>query len=69
VVGAGYIGLEMVEALRTCGIDVTLVEQLPQVLSTADPELGALVADELGAATSTSTPALPCVASSAPPPA
>ncbi len=49
VVGAGYIGLEMVEALRTRGLDVTLVEQLPQVLSTVDPELGALVAEELKA--------------------
>ncbi|MEA5367149.1 FAD-dependent oxidoreductase [Amycolatopsis sp., V23-08] len=49
VVGAGYIGLEMVEALRTRGIDVTLVEQLPQVLSTVDPELGTLVAEELRA--------------------
>ncbi|SED63832.1 NADPH-dependent 2,4-dienoyl-CoA reductase, sulfur reductase [Amycolatopsis tolypomycina] len=49
VVGGGYIGLEMVEALRTRDIDVTLVERLPQVLSTVDPELGALVADELRA--------------------
>ncbi len=49
VVGAGYIGLEMVDALRTRGIAVTLVEQLPQVLSTVDPELGALVAEELRA--------------------
>jgi NADPH-dependent 2,4-dienoyl-CoA reductase/sulfur reductase-like enzyme len=49
VVGAGYIGLEMVEAMRTRGIDVTLVEQLPQVLSTVDSELGGLVADELRA--------------------
>lgn len=49
VVGAGYIGLEMVEALSKRGIDVTLVEQLPQVLSTVDVELGSLVADELRA--------------------
>ncbi|OXM74988.1 MULTISPECIES: FAD-dependent oxidoreductase [Amycolatopsis] len=47
IVGAGYIGLEMAEALRTRGLDVTLVEQLPQVLSTVDTTLGDLVAAEL----------------------
>lgn len=33
-VGAGYIGLEMADALRTRGITVTVVEALPQVLAT-----------------------------------
>jgi NADPH-dependent 2,4-dienoyl-CoA reductase/sulfur reductase-like enzyme len=47
IVGAGYIGLEMAEALRTRGLAVTVVEQLPQVLSTVDADLAALVADEL----------------------
>jgi NADPH-dependent 2,4-dienoyl-CoA reductase/sulfur reductase-like enzyme len=47
IVGAGYIGLEMAEALATRGLRVTVVEQLPQVLSTVDPPLAALVADEL----------------------
>ena len=47
IVGAGYIGLEMAEALRTRGLAVTMVERLPQVLPTVDPELGALVAAEL----------------------
>jgi NADPH-dependent 2,4-dienoyl-CoA reductase/sulfur reductase-like enzyme len=47
IVGAGYIGLEMAEALRTRGLDVTVVEQLPQVLSTVDADLAALVGDEL----------------------
>ena len=47
IVGAGYIGLEMAEARRTRGLAVTVVERLPQVLPTLDPELGALVATEL----------------------
>ena len=47
IVGAGYIGLEMAEALHARGLAVTVVEQLPEVLPTVDPELGALVRAEL----------------------
>jgi NADPH-dependent 2,4-dienoyl-CoA reductase/sulfur reductase-like enzyme len=47
VTGAGYIGLEMAEALTTRGIRVIQVEALPEVLPTVDPELGALVHREL----------------------
>ncbi|CDO91632.1 CoA-disulfide reductase [Mycobacterium triplex] len=47
IVGAGYIGLEMAEALTTRGIQVTQIEALPEVLPTVDPELGALVHTEL----------------------
>jgi NADPH-dependent 2,4-dienoyl-CoA reductase/sulfur reductase-like enzyme len=47
IVGAGYLGLEMAEALTTRGLHVTVVEQLPQVLATVDAHLAALVADEL----------------------
>ena len=40
IVGAGYIGMEMAEALRGRGLDVTLLERLGQVLpATLDPEL------------------------------
>ena len=49
VIGAGYIGLEMAEALTARGIAVTQVEALPEVLPTVDPELGALVHSELTA--------------------
>ncbi|MGX1914279.1 FAD-dependent oxidoreductase [Streptomyces phaeochromogenes] len=49
VVGAGYIGLEMAEALTTRGLHVTQIEALPEVLPTVDAELGALVHDELTA--------------------
>ncbi len=47
IVGAGYIGLEMAEALVARGLHVTQLEQLPEVLPTVDPELGALVRAEL----------------------
>jgi NADPH-dependent 2,4-dienoyl-CoA reductase/sulfur reductase-like enzyme/rhodanese-related sulfurtransferase len=39
VVGAGFIGLEMVEALVTRGLQVAVVELAPQVLPPLDPEL------------------------------
>ena len=47
IVGAGYVGLEMAEGLTTRGIAVTQVEMLPEVLPTVDPELGALIHEEL----------------------
>jgi NADPH-dependent 2,4-dienoyl-CoA reductase/sulfur reductase-like enzyme len=49
IVGAGYIGLEMADALTVRGLRVTQMEQLPEVLPTVDPELGALVHGELAA--------------------
>lgn len=47
VVGGGYIGLEMAEALVVNGIDVSLVEAAPQPMTTLDPEMGELVADAM----------------------
>jgi NADPH-dependent 2,4-dienoyl-CoA reductase/sulfur reductase-like enzyme len=47
IIGAGYIGLEMAEALTPRGIQVTQIEALPEVLPTVDPELGALIHTEL----------------------
>jgi NADPH-dependent 2,4-dienoyl-CoA reductase/sulfur reductase-like enzyme len=49
IVGAGYIGLEMADALTVRGLAVTQMEQQPEVLPTVDPELGALVHAELAA--------------------
>jgi NADPH-dependent 2,4-dienoyl-CoA reductase/sulfur reductase-like enzyme len=49
IVGAGYVGLEMADALISRGLAVTQVEQLPEVLATVDAELGALVHAELAA--------------------
>jgi len=47
VIGGGYIGLEMAEALIIRGLDVSLVEQASQVMNTLDPDMGALVSDAL----------------------
>ncbi len=47
IVGAGYIGLEMAEALVARGLAVTQMEQLAEVLPTVDPEIGALVHGQL----------------------
>ena len=47
IIGAGYVGLEMADALITRGLAVTQIERLPEVLETVDAELGALVHAEL----------------------
>ena len=45
VVGGGYIGLEMAEALTRRGLRVTLVEQAGQVIATLDEDMAAHVQD------------------------
>jgi NADPH-dependent 2,4-dienoyl-CoA reductase/sulfur reductase-like enzyme len=47
LVGAGYIGLEMADALTQRGIEVTLLCRAETVLPTVDPALGRLVEEEL----------------------
>ncbi|MBN2565861.1 MAG: FAD-dependent oxidoreductase [Candidatus Eisenbacteria bacterium] len=47
IIGAGYIGLEMAEALTTRGVRVTVIEMLPTVLSTYDADMSELVEREL----------------------
>ena len=47
VVGGGYIGLEMAEALVRKGLQVSLVERGEQVMGTLDPDMGELVSDAL----------------------
>ncbi len=47
VVGAGYIGLEVTEALHGLGLPVTLVELAPQVMVAADPEMAVPLQEEL----------------------
>ena len=47
VVGAGFIGLEMVEALHSLGLKITLVEKAPHILPPIDTEMAALINDEL----------------------
>lgn len=47
VVGAGYVGLEMAEALCARQVAVTVTEALPRVMPTLDEPVAALVADEV----------------------
>lgn len=47
VVGGGYIGLEMVEALRHRGIEVTLIEALDQVMAVLDREMATHLQEHL----------------------
>ena len=47
IVGAGYVGLEMAEALTARGLQVTQIQRGPEVLSTLDPALGTIVHAEL----------------------
>lgn len=49
VVGAGFIGLEMVEQLHRLKLETELVELQPQVLPPLDPEMARLVQNELTA--------------------
>ena len=47
VVGAGFIGLETVEAFRHRGLDVSLVELAPQVLPALDADMASMIEAEL----------------------
>ena len=47
VVGGGYIGLEMAEALVLRGLHVSLVEKSAQVMNTLDSDMGGLVSKAL----------------------
>jgi len=47
VIGAGFVGLETAENLAHRGIETTVVEAAPQVLTPLDPEMAVLVAAEL----------------------
>ncbi|NUP39036.1 MAG: FAD-dependent oxidoreductase [Streptomyces sp.] len=43
VVGGGYIGVEMAEAMLRHGLDVTLIDRNEQPMTTLDPDMGRLV--------------------------
>ncbi|WP_436520503.1 FAD-dependent oxidoreductase [Actinoplanes sp. HUAS TT8] len=47
VIGGGYIGAEMAEALINRGLRVTLVEKSAQPMGTVDEDMGALVAESV----------------------
>ncbi len=47
IVGGGLIGIETCEALQLAGIEVTVIELLPQLLTFLDPELAKLVENHI----------------------
>jgi len=47
VIGGGYIGLEMAEAMMMRDMEVSLVERSSQVMNTLDPDMGALISEAL----------------------
>jgi NADPH-dependent 2,4-dienoyl-CoA reductase/sulfur reductase-like enzyme len=47
VIGAGYIGIEMAEALVRRGLAVTVVERASQPMSTVDPDMGEIVREAI----------------------
>ena len=47
VIGGGFIGLETAENLKARGLSVTLVEKLPQVMGSMDPEFSDVLCGEL----------------------
>jgi NADPH-dependent 2,4-dienoyl-CoA reductase/sulfur reductase-like enzyme len=47
IIGGGYIGIEMAEALVGLGLEVSLIDMLPQVMGTLDPDMASLVSDVL----------------------
>lgn len=49
IAGGGFIGMEMAEAFHRRAIRTTMVELLPQVMSTMDPEFAGLIASRLEA--------------------
>lgn len=49
IAGGGFIGLEMAEAFVARGLRTTVVELLPRLMSTMDPEFGGLIAARLEA--------------------
>lgn len=47
IVGGGYIGLEMADALTLRGMEVTIASKTESVLPSVDPEFGRIVEEEL----------------------
>jgi NADPH-dependent 2,4-dienoyl-CoA reductase/sulfur reductase-like enzyme len=47
IIGGGFIGLEMAEALRKLGIETTLIERLDSVATTMSPNIRRVLIDKL----------------------
>lgn len=59
IVGGGYIGIEMAEAMTLRGLDVTVIDKAAEPMSTLDPDLGRQVheaMEEMGIVVETDTP-------------
>lgn len=47
IIGGGYIGLEMAEALTLRDIKVTIINRSEQVMNTLDPDMGKLISEKI----------------------
>jgi NADPH-dependent 2,4-dienoyl-CoA reductase/sulfur reductase-like enzyme len=47
VVGAGYIGVEMAEAMISRGLEVTVLDQAPEPFTQIDPDMGSIVREAM----------------------
>lgn len=47
IIGGGFIGLEAAENLVNIGASVTIIEMLPQIMSTVDPEIAVCLQEQL----------------------
>ena len=47
VVGAGYIGVEMAEAMIARGLETTIIDQAPEPFTQVDPDMGALIREAM----------------------
>lgn len=47
IVGGGFVGMEMAEALRRWDVDVSIVGRAPQLMRNVDPDMGELVSGGL----------------------
>lgn len=47
IIGGGYIGLELAEAMRALNKEVCIIEKLPQVMASLDDDMAALLEQEL----------------------
>jgi len=47
IMGGGYIGVEVAESFKRTGMEVTVVEAMPRIMSIMDDDMSLLVEDEL----------------------
>lgn len=49
IIGAGFVGLEMVENLQQLGVDCTVIDRSQQVMKLVDPDMAEMIQDHLKA--------------------